>query len=259
MTIARFQRYELKYFVSEQEMQATRSMIAPFTEPDPFSVGCPGGLYTVRSIYFDTADLRFYYEKDAGTSIRKKLRLRTYNRYCREAVGFYEIKRKYGTTILKERVGMPFDRAVALLQEHPAHRLDPESIAGLELSLAARATLERFFFLEQVLPLLPVVLIVYDREAYVGAENPRVRITFDCDVRSAMRPGIEEIFVEKGLRRLADRRQILEVKFDGAMPAWVRPVTRMLDRSHGPISKYCSGIDLWGPADEVIGGLRALN
>jgi len=256
MTIARFQRYELKYFISEREMDAIRTMIAPFAQPDPYSEGCPEGKYTVRSVYYDTPDLRFYYEKEAGTAIRKKLRVRTYNRYCREAVGFFEIKRKYGVTIFKERVGMPFDRALALLQEDPAHRLDPESTAGLELSLAARATLERFFFLQEVLSLLPSVLIVYDREAYVGAENPRVRITFDCDVRSVIRPSIDEIFAEKGLRRLVDRRQILEIKFDGAMPAWVRPVTRLLSRSNRPISKYCNGIDLWGPADEAVVGLR---
>lgn len=257
MTTTRFQRFELKYLVSAREMAAVRALVAPFTEPDPFSVGCPDGLYTVRSIYFDTPDLRFYYEKDAGTSIRKKLRLRTYNRYCREAVGFYEIKRKYGTTIFKERVGMPFDRARALLCLKPEERLAVESLDGLDLSAAGRATLERFFFLTQVLRLSPSVLIVYDREAYVGIDNPRVRITFDCDVRSLPRPGIEEIFTDIGLRRMANRRQILEVKFNGSMPAWLRPVTRMLDRSHGPFSKYCCGIDLWEPADEALTMIRA--
>ncbi len=256
---ARFERFELKYFVTAQEIARVRAMIAPFVELDPFTEGCPGGMYTVRSIYFDTPDLRFYCEKDAGTSIRKKLRLRTYNSPCPDSIAFFEIKRKYGTTILKERVGMPLDRAIALLREHPAHRLDPESLAGMELSLAARATLERFFFLEQVLELRQTVLIVYDREAYVGIDNPRVRVTFDCDVRSLMYPELEEIFGEKGLRHLTNRRQILEVKFNGAMPPWLRPVTRLLSRSNLPISKYCRGIDLWGPADETVGELRAWN
>lgn len=257
MTGARFERYELKYFIAEPEMDRVRALIAPFMESDPYSEGCAEGKYTVRSIYFDTPGLRFYYEKDAGTATRKKLRLRTYNLPCPESVAFFEIKRKYGTTILKERVGMPFRRAVALLREHPAHRLDPESLSGLELSLAARATLERFFFLEQVLRLRRTVLIVYDREAYVGIDNPRVRVTFDCDVRSTMHPDLEEIFEDKGLRHLTNRRQILEVKFNGAMPPWLRPVTRLLSRSNIPISKYCRGIDLWGPVDERIADSRA--
>ena len=256
---ARFERFELKYFVTGAEIARVRALIAPFTELDPFTEGCAGGMYTVRSIYFDTPGLRFYHEKDAGTATRKKLRLRTYNQPCPESVAFFEIKRKYGTAILKERVGMPFERAIALLREHPAHRLDAENLAGVELSRAARATLERFFFLEQVLRLRRTVLIVYDREAYVGIDNPRVRVTFDCDVRSIMYPELEEIFGDKSLRHLTNRRQILEVKFNGAMPPWLRPVTRLLSRSNLPISKYCRGIDLWEPADETVGELRALN
>lgn len=259
MVSARFQRFELKYLISAREIEQIRALVAPFTEPDPFSEGCPDGRYVVRSIYFDTPDLRFYYEKDAGTSLRKKLRLRTYNCECNETAAFFEIKRKYGVSIIKERVQMSVGRALALLQEDPAHRMDPESVAGLELSPAGRASLERFFFLEQVLRLHPTVLIVYDREAYVGVDNPRVRVTFDCDVRSSISPEIGDIFQEKGLRHLTDRRQILELKFDGAMPAWLRPVTRLLNRSHGPLSKYCSGIDLWGPADEAIAESRAWN
>ena len=257
MSGERFQRFELKYFVSRDEMQVVRHMIAPFTHVDRFAQGREGNSYTVRSIYLDTPDLRFYYEKEASTNIRKKLRLRTYNRPSPNAISFFEIKRKYGNAIVKERVGMPLETAIPLLAERMSVRDRAwAAIEDLGLSPASRASLERFFFLEHVLMLRPVVLIVYDREPYVGNDNSRIRVTFDCDVRSTIRPTIKDIFAEKGLRRLTDRRQILEVKFDGKMPAWLRPVTARLDRSHRPISKYCKGIDLWGPADRHARGLN---
>lgn len=257
MTQSRFGRYELKYFVCPAEIDRVRAMVAPFTDPDPYARGCPNGCYTVRSIYLDTASLRFYNEKEAGTAIRKKLRIRTYNRYCRQAVAFIEIKRKYGVTIYKERVGMGFDQARQWLSIDPRRRM--HTLPGLRrpLSPAARATLERFCFLEQTLPLHPVVLIVYEREAWLGRDQDRVRVTFDLDLRSLWRPSYRDFFAERGLRRLGNRRQILEIKFNGAMPPWLRPVTSYLGRSNRPISKYCHGIDLWEPADEAVAMLTA--
>lgn len=257
MVESRFGRYELKYFVSPAEIDRVRAMVSPFTEADPHSRGCPQGRYTVRSIYLDTASLRFYDEKEAGTAIRKKLRVRTYNRYCREAVAFFEIKRKYGVTIYKERVGMGFDQAKRWLAIPPHRRIDELPSLNRPLSAAARATLARFCFLEHSLPLKPVVLIVYEREAWIGRDQDRVRVTFDLNLRSLCRPSYDDFFVERGLRRLGNRRDILEIKFNGAMPPWLRPVTSFLGRSNRPISKYCHGIDLWEPADESVALLCA--
>ena len=92
------------------------------------------------------------------------------------------------------------------------------------------------------------MLVVYNREPYVGRANPQVRITFDCYLRSMIRPTMKEMFAEKGLRYLTNDKQILEIKFNGPMPQWLRPLTARLNRSHRPISKYCRGIDLWSLA-----------
>jgi hypothetical protein len=243
----RFRRYELKYFVSPDEMCLVRAMVAPFMRPDEYGLGRPGNCYTVRSIYSDTRDLRFYHEKEAGLKIRKKLRLRTYNRYQPDSVAFFEIKRKHGQTIMKERVGMGLDQALELSRLDPDARAETLSRNGLGLTPGSRASLDRFFFLTDSLMLRRTVLVVYEREAYVGRENPRVRVTLDCDVRSIIRPDLDDIFAERDLRHLSSRRQILEVKFDGWMPPWLRPVTTRLNRSYQPISKYCRGIDLWAP------------
>ncbi len=259
MAQTRFGRYELKYFVSPDEIAQIRRMIAPFMVHDPHSQGRPRHRYTVRSVYYDTAALRFYYEKEAGEAIRKKLRVRTYNRYSQDAAAFFEIKRKYGVTIYKERVGMSYDQASHLLRRAPAERLALPFPEELNLSYAAGATLTRFFFLEEALQLDPSVLVVYDREAFIGVESKRTRVTFDYDVRSIYRPVVDEIFAERGLRHLTNRKQILEIKFDEVMPPWLRPVTAFLNRSNRPISKYCNGIDLWEEADDSVAALEVWN
>lgn len=240
MVQGRFERRELKYFIRPAEISRVREIIRPFARPDDYAALCEGYEYTVRSIYFDTPDLRFYYEKDAGVRKRKKLRLRTYNECGGDSMGSIEIKRKYGDIIFKERLLLPLDVARALLRERPVN------ISSLGLSTACQQTLHRFLTLMQVLRLRNVVLIAYEREAYVGRDYPRARLTIDKHVRSMIRPGLEDIHAERGLRHLTDERQILEVKFDGTMPAWLRMVTSYIGRSNMAISKYCRGIDLWG-------------
>ncbi len=250
MSQERFERFELKYFIGPDEMEFIRSSIAPFMHIDKYANGHKDGRYTVRSIYFDTHNLQFYYEKEAGTKIRKKLRVRTYNRFSEDAISFLEIKRKYGNAILKERVCVPWNDARTLLQ-YADNCIGPKIIAEQNLSSASRDSVERFIALMKLMALEPVVLVVYDREAYVGNDNNRVRVTFDCDIRSAVDPELTDIFQEKDLRYLTNSSQVLEVKFDDVMPAWLRPVTTQLDRNHQAISKYCHGIDLWKPMRSV--------
>jgi hypothetical protein len=237
----RFRRYELKYPIGPAQIERVRRMTAPFTRPDDFACSRPGCQYTVRSIYFDTPNLRFYHEKDAGLNLRKKLRIRTYDQHDERSVASVEIKRKVGVIILKERILLPFDVGLRMVNEGRA------ALEGLELQPGGRDSLLRFMHMVEMLRLEPAVLITYEREAYVGRENSRERLTIDKYVRSIARPRADEWHAENGYRYLSDRVQILELKFDGLMPRWMRPITAYLDKSHRPISKYCKGIDLWGP------------
>jgi SPX domain protein involved in polyphosphate accumulation len=253
MSQQRFERWELKYYIHPHEMDLVRCLIEPFMHIDKYANGHRDGRYIVRSIYFDTPSMRFYHEKEAGTKIRRKLRVRTYNQYEPDSVSFLEIKRKNNNAIIKERVRMPWLDAMTLLN-YSNNCAGPKVLSKLALTHASAASVNRFISMMSLMSLRPVVLVVYDREAYVGNENSRVRVTFDCDVRSAINPKLEDIFENRDLRHLTNRRQILEVKFDGVMPAWLRPVTSHLDRSHQAISKYCHGIDLWSQSDYGVCG-----
>ena len=99
-------RYEYKYKISTDLIPQIRDYSAPYTNEDPYLKKTSAGKYTVRSIYFDTPDLDFYYEKMDGLKIRKKLRVRTYNEMSDYA--FLEIKRKFVNCVAKERSKLPF-------------------------------------------------------------------------------------------------------------------------------------------------------
>ena len=151
MSQERFERYELKYFIYPDEMGSVRSLVEPFMHIDKYANGFRNGRYTVRSIYFDTPTLRFYHEKDAGTQIRKKLRVRTYNRFTRDAVSFLEIKRKYGNAIYKERVKMPWLDALTLLK-FSDNCAGPKLLTEMRLTHASRTSTDRFLSLMRLRP-----------------------------------------------------------------------------------------------------------
>ncbi|MCK5838303.1 MAG: VTC domain-containing protein, partial [Bacteroidales bacterium] len=100
-------RLELKYLAPVHLLDQIRSDVLIYTDYDKHVLARPDKQYTVRSIYYDTMRLEYYYEKIAGIKRRKKIRIRGYNDpdlnpNCITEV-FLEIKRKNNNFISKNR------------------------------------------------------------------------------------------------------------------------------------------------------------
>ncbi len=74
----RFERKELKYRVPNEVMEPLRERLLQHMAYDPFCVDKEQNRYEVRSVYLDSSRLLFYWEKQDGLKIRKKLRIRGY-------------------------------------------------------------------------------------------------------------------------------------------------------------------------------------
>ena len=236
----RFERKEYKYYVPSSSLELLRDRVRNHMDHDPHCRDLEDHRYVVRSIYLDTTNLLFYYEKIDGQAYRKKLRIRTYNNPEEKGLAFLEIKRKIEDTILKERALIEFDETEKLSNGANIQLAPKEGN-----SHAGRVTLNRFIFLTKRLQLSPKVLITYEREAFEDELNPDLRITFDMNVRSYYEPTYQQIFQEKDLRTFTDPYFILEVKFSTVMPLWVREVIRDFRLHQQSISKYCLGLDCW--------------
>ncbi len=99
-------RREYKYLVPQRDIDRLRQRILPFVTVDDFA--SEGNQYTVRSIYFDSSNLKYYNEKIDGIKIRKKLRVRGYNKQADESIVFLEIKRKNENHINKNRSAIKY-------------------------------------------------------------------------------------------------------------------------------------------------------
>ena len=90
-------RNEWKYLISVGEKELLRLRMSPFLHLDPHA---DEGGYMIRSLYFDDYWNSAYEEKQMGTAVRKKYRIRFYN-YSDELIKL-ECKHKQGAYIYKQ-------------------------------------------------------------------------------------------------------------------------------------------------------------
>jgi hypothetical protein len=72
----RFNRYEIKYLMDESHLPELRDKLKERMQVDSHHL--VHGPALITSLYYDTRDLRCYWEKIEGLKFRRKLRIRVY-------------------------------------------------------------------------------------------------------------------------------------------------------------------------------------
>ncbi len=127
-------------------------------ERDAYS---PVGGYGVWSLYYDTPQLRFYWEKIEGLKFRRKLRIRHYgdlDGVTDASPVCVEVKQRVNRVTQKRRITLPYGVARQLCD---GRELVPHSVRE-------RAFVEEVLELVVRLNLRPAAITGYQREALVG-------------------------------------------------------------------------------------------
>lgn len=231
-------RQEHKFVVPVYQMDALRSAISPHVIADNHKALQDSNRYAVRSIYFDTFDLKDFYEKESGLQLRKKLRVRGYAAGCDKAEVFLEIKWKRDNLISKDRVPVPYNQLAPLLATGNVDTIiHPRSDFPKGMEHATR-----FLFHLKRSHRVPVNLVTYTREAYVGKFNHSDRITFDSNIRSLMFPGLEDLYEDARLVPFLTREFVLEYKSEHPTPRWFQDIVQRFSLNKQAYSKYVEGI-----------------
>jgi len=230
-------RHELKYFIPEDWIEDIKKDVAAYTRYDPHSEELPDRKYIIRSIYFDNDNLDFYYEKLDGVRIRKKLRIRTYGNGGDNSVYFLEIKHRYSNVIYKERAKVTPELYI------PYIFMRKKFNGELKCDKNLKRLLQRYSYNIEFHDLRPTVLVAYEREALVGINNPRIRITFDTNLSMYPFPDHNDFFTQHLIPVTSIQKPILEIKFDYYMPEWLRKIVKKYALYRQSISKYCLCID----------------
>ncbi|GGM20946.1 VTC domain-containing protein [Micromonospora sonchi] len=237
-----FNRYEIKYLMPSSAVPALRKELASRLDVDSHGVG---GGYGVWSVYYDTRDLRFYWEKIEGLRFRRKLRVRHYGDRLTvndHSTVFVEIKQRVNRVTQKRRVALPYHLARDLLDRRVMVEHEPTQRAFLEevLDLLCR------------LDLRPVAMTGYQREAFVGrGAEAGLRVTVDRRVRGRDRDFHLGADAENRLIVPA-RLAVVEMKANERVPYWLTDLAAGLSMSVVRISKYCQGVEAFGRVPRSI-------
>lgn len=231
-------KYEFKYIVPVSQMDQLREAIIPYVELDPYAAAMDAHEYTVRSVYFDTSRFDYYFEKIDGYRIRKKIRIRGYNLpNGDEDMVFLEIKRKYKEPIQKDREMLSYDIMLKLMAGEGAQAINKDGTTH-DINGAGK-----FLYHVYLQNLKPVVLVIYEREAYFDRFKSDVRITIDKNLRSVAYPCAGDLFSEENTVPANKGNFIFEVKFKDHFPGWLRPIAGRLGLIRRSASKYVICID----------------
>ena len=219
-------RHENKFFISSAACRMLQGRLRAAMEQDEHTG--PDRRYLIRSLYFDDYLQSGLLDKVEGVEKREKFRIRFYDlddRFIR-----LESKQKVNTMTRKLSAPLTREQADAILRGDlwEFHRSEHELLRNFYLKARTRL-------------LRPAVIVDYEREAYVFQD---VRITFDHDLHTgnyATDLFSRDLFT---LPVLPSDRVIMEVKYDDALPYFVRQLLKSTPAIRCAISKYelCRGL-----------------
>jgi len=215
-------RHELKYQIDALEHQLIQKKLSTLLQPDPAMK--ENSYYNIRSLYFDDIENSALCKKQAGIYERKKYRIRIYNHSDSQIK--FERKTKIGFLILKECTQIT--------------RIDAEKLIAKKYDFLAKTDnpLLRDFYLETKCKLMrPVVIVEYDREAYIHSIG-NVRVTFDSNLRIGyvctsffdMDDHATSVLNQKGI--------VLEVKYTDVLPSFISGLFPNTVRPQQAIGKF---------------------
>ena len=216
--IVTMKRYELKYILKPEQVNALKQGLVGHMEIDSY------GLTQIASLYYDTPDYRLIRTSIEKPPFKEKIRLRSYGLAKEDSKLFLELKRK--------AYGIVYKRRVVTTQRDVDKFFNYEGDICADGQIAREISYFRGFYKK----LVPSCLIIYDRTAYYEKNgdlrltidfNPRYRVT-DLNLSTSM----------DGIPLLPEGYAILEVKVQEAMPLWLTKLLCENKIYKGSFSKY---------------------
>lgn len=197
-----FERYELKYMLTKEQLERTLAVMAPYMRADSY------GKTTIRNLYFDTDTYLLIRRSIEKPIYKEKLRLRSYKLASHEDTVFAEIKRKYNGIVYKRRVALTESKAIEWL------------CSGGKAPENTQISREIDYFKEHYGGLHSAVFLSYDREAYYSLTDDSFRVTFDKNIL-ARDTDLSLCAKPYGMPLLEDGTVLMEIKCAGGIPLWM--------------------------------------
>lgn len=214
-----FERYELKYFLTQAQKKALFQKIENRMKLDQY------GRTTIRNIYYDTDSFRLIRDSLDHPVYKEKLRVRSYQRADSGDMVFVEIKKKFEDVVYKRRVAIPKTAAESWIDQRK------------EIPFKSQITSEIDYFLGFYEGIEAKAFLSYEREAYSDGKDPEFRLTLDENILARD----EDLDLGSdiwGVPLLPMGMTLMEVKIQGAMPMWMAEFLSENNITKATYSKY---------------------
>jgi len=255
---ALFERYELKFVISVERKNKSLEAALPGLMKDPHGTNAQ---YRVSSLYFDSPDLECYYEKLDGIERRRKFRLRYYGEINKDGedvwnnrTAFLEIKHRIANSVFKERVQLSSEGAQQILKQGDLALLgdcvDPkDKNKSSTINTVIRSAICGHY--------APITVISYKREAWMGTSDDRLRVTFDKLCQAYVPENYLEVSRGIGAPLIPGNYVVMEVKFNRAIPRWIRDIILQQRLQVRRFSKYAQGLEALSKVSNLLIPKRA--
>ena len=215
-------RREEKYPLNFQEAVQFAHRFSQLLAADEHS---KNGSYMVRTLYFDTAEDKDFFDKLTEQNVRKKIRLRIYSPDSDDAK--LEMKQKQGIYQRKRSLRISREDAQLLIDGNYSVLLDYKEDFAAELFSVMVNECYR-----------PKSIVEYRRRAFMAKEN-NIRLTFDTNIK-ATESSLELFSDNLPLYPvLSPDKAIFEVKYDKFMLGYISDIISNINRRRVSYSKYC--------------------
>lgn len=235
-TIRKFNRFELKYYLPLDKAQKFRDDISNYLEAD--SYGDDSGNYAVTSLYYDSPQHDFYWEKMEGIKFRRKLRIRYYESQEQlddDSEVFIEIKQRLDKVTQKRRLVLALKDALNLAGFQ-------DQIA--DLSIEDKAVAEEIRTMGWQYSLKPATIVSYFRQAFVGTDyDLGLRVTFDTNLRYRAND-LDLKSKSLGKYLFPADMVVMEVKANERVPYWLTELVAEHNIRLIRVSKYCQSLEV---------------
>lgn len=238
--LSEIKRYELKYTITEELAAAIREHIKNICSLDEHVPSGERG-YIVNNLYFDTPDLKFYYDTKFRKLTRYKPRARYYGAKATELI-WPEIKYRNASVIWKRRYGIPIENWPDIFNPEFVDRQKPrindqlDTFDDLVYWYGAQAVLHvRYFREPYVTEMEEYARVTFDRQLCCRPTHGSIDLTYDEQ---------EMLFYDDPVNSRADDSPvILEIKVETLIPIWAIELIHKFNLKQRGFSKYCYGID----------------
>ena len=215
-------RHEWKHEISASDRIAIRQRLGAITQRDAHAVG---GVYLIRSLYFDNLVDKALREKLDGVNHREKFRIRYYN----GDTSFIRLEKK------SKWNGLGWKESAPISAEEVQRILDGDRDW---MASTDRPLIRELHSKMQTQGLRPRTIVDYLREPFVYTPG-NVRVTLDYDIRTSLSC---QDFLDSSCLTIpaGDAPMILEVKWDEYLPDIIRDAVQLHGRHTAPYSKYAA-------------------